>query len=60
MDDVCMPINKSDASKNKAKGLIIKHMIRSDLPKDQGQGRDGFYMNLFNIILLNFDKMDLK
>lgn len=60
INDVSITVSRTDASKNKAKGLVIKHMIQADLPRNEKEGQKGYFMNLFNEVLLNFDKMDLK
>jgi hypothetical protein len=60
INDVTITVSRTDAAKNKAKGLVLKHMIRTDIPRNEKEGQKGFFMNLFNEILLNFDKMDLK
>ncbi len=60
MNSICVSVSKTDASINKAKGLLIKHMIRADIPNNDKDSQDGFFMNFFNEVLLDLDKMDLK
>lgn len=60
INDICITVSQIDGDKNKAKGLAIKHMILSELPKNEKEGLEGFFMNFFNEVLMNFDKMDLK
>lgn len=61
ISDILMPIEKDNGIKNKAKALVIKHNLMIDLKiietKNESQG---VFVNLFNEVLLNMDKLDLK
>ena len=60
MNDISLQLSRTDSSISKAKGLAIKHSIRVDIPSNEKEGQEGFFMNFFNEVLLNFDKIDLK
>lgn len=55
-----MKVNNTLAQVSLAKGLLLKHMIRAELPNNDEQGTEGYFLNLFNEITLNLDKIDLK
>ena len=60
MGDISVKVSKTQAQMNLAKGLVLKHMIRTDLPNDASEGTTGYFLNLFNEVTLNMDKLDLK
>lgn len=58
--DISFKVNATEAQKNLAKGLVLKHMIRTDLPNNDQEGTEGYFLNLFNEVMVNLDKLDLK